>query len=415
MGFWGKIFGGGSSLEELKNAIDQQRFADARMLAEELAGKDLSAAEQAEVAALAVIAGDSLARLNLEEAQGLLRSNKYAQAREYLDLAKELVCSSELRQEIEAAAAPQPRVMDPVITAETEPAAPATPVTVAAVTSISVDDEEQLQLIMTSYPEDLRGRYLDKGALFKRAFLLTHAGEDEAALAAWQQLAAADHDDLYWFELGALQGRGGELAAARQALEQAVSINPELFLAVEALVMVLMTQKAYAEAEQLLIKLLENGVNPRFCHAQLTSLFARQGDYEQADREARIALTVHNGDPEFLQLAAAVFEKNGKLADAEGALQKIPGGGCGGGSSLPLAEYWLRHKKELSKALDVFNAACREDPDNPRWQLRTAQTYVARNWRKDGLKLLSKVVGDPRLEPALAQEAEQLLAQLKSE
>jgi hypothetical protein len=71
----------------------------------------------------------------------------------------------------------------------------------------------------------------------------------------------------------------------------------------------------------------------------------------------------------------------------------------------------LRQKRELDKILETFNAACREDPEDPRWQLRVAQTYLAKNWQKDGLKLLRIVVDDPRLEPELVKEARELLAE----
>ena len=81
--------------------------------------------------------------------------------------------------------------------------------------------------------------------------------------------------------------------------------------------------------------------------------------------------------------------------------------------SLPLAEFLLRQKRELARILDTFNAACRQDPQNPRWQLRAAQTYIARNWKKEGLELLKRVVDDPQLDPQLQQEAKLLLAEQK--
>ena len=110
---------------------------------------------------------------------------------------------------------------------------------------------------------------------------------------------------------------------------------------------------------------------------------------------------------------ASLLEQAGEMKEAESILRRIPaGGGCGGGGgmSVPLAEFLLRQKRELGKVLDTFNAACRQDPQNPRWPLRAAQTYIARNWKKEGLDLLGKVVHDPSLDPQLKREAEQLLA-----
>ncbi len=408
MGLFSKLFGSKTSLEQLQKVVSQRRYADARVMAEELLAQDLEPDTRQTVTSLATLAGDELAKRNLDEGLGFKRNGQLKQAQEYFELAATLVCSDGLRQEIAEAMNTEPEVQ-PVATHEQE-------------TSKKVDSEDysptghddlQLDLILTSYPQDMRQRYLDKSNAFKQAFLFTHAGEDERALTAWQTVTHDEQDDLYYFELGALYGRCGRFAEARTALEQSLVLKGDQSLAIEALVAVLQQLNEFKVAEELLQQLLDKGMNPRFCHAQLTYLYAQQGELELAGEQARLGLTVQNGDPAFLQLAALVFERLTCLDEAELALKRIPSGGCCGGISLPLAEFWLRQKKELAKVLDVFNAACREEPDNPRWQLRAAQTYMARNWRKDALKLLSKVVGDPRLDPELAEEAAQQLALLQ--
>ncbi len=408
MGFLSKIFGSKATFEQLQKLVSQQRFADARVMAEELLSQGLDADVNQQVLVLAAQSGDALAQRNLDEGLGFLRNGQGQQALDYFELAQDLVHRNELRLQIVAAKQE----------ATEQATSKSASITVAPQNSsdedlLSGQDDVQLDLILTSYPEDLRHRYQEKNGLFKHAFLLTHAGEDQNALAAWQKIPETEQDDLYFFELGSLYGRCGELAAARNALEQSLHITEDQPLAVEALVAVLQQSGEFSDAENLLRKLLEQGMNPRFCHAQLTYLFAQQGDFDKAAQEARLGLTVQNGDPAFLQLAALVFERLSCFEEAEQALKKIPAGGCCGGISLPLAEFWLRQKKELHKVLDVFNDACRQDPDNPRWQLRAAQTYSARNWRKDALSLLHKVVGDPRLEPELAEEAAQELALLQ--
>jgi len=417
MGFLGKIFGsGGDSIEGLRKAMEQKRFADARLLAEKLIDQSLNEAEQVEIEQLRIAAGDGLAELNLAEALGLQSCGLFEQAAEHLQLAQEQVCNAELGKKIEQAIAAEPLVPE-ISSIEEErltacaSCSPQTRPLQNAEDAICGDDESQLELILSSYPADLAERYAGKNKIFKAAFLLSHAGQDEQALPLWQQVEAAEQDDLYWFELGSLLGRTGQLQEACPALEMALEKNPELLLAIEALVPILIGLDDYSLAEERLQKFLDQGVDPAFCYAQLTSLYVRQQKFSAAAESARQAIAAGNLDPGFMLLAASVLEHIGALDEAENILRRLPASGGGGGTSLPLAEFWLRQKRELGTILDTFNVACREDPEDPRWQLRVAQTYLAKNWIKDGLKLLRVVVNDPRLDPELAQEAAQLLAE----
>ena len=49
MGLFGKLFGGGPSLDQLRKAVQQKRYADARILAEELSAQSLEKSEEQEV------------------------------------------------------------------------------------------------------------------------------------------------------------------------------------------------------------------------------------------------------------------------------------------------------------------------------------------------------------------------------
>ncbi len=419
MGFLKKIFGGGGgSIEGLRKAIAQQRFSDARLFAEQLAGQSLVEAEVVEVERLRIIARDGLAELNLNEALGLQCCGDFEQAADHLRLAQEQVCSADLREKIEQTLAAEPLVPE-IDSADVEHSG-------SCATcfsqprplqedeeSMPADTEIQLELILTSYPDDLAERYLTKSETFKAAFLLSHAGQDEQALPLWQQVEKADQDDLYWFELGALLARNGNLKEALSSLEMALEANPEMLLAIEALIPVLIATGDFRLAEERLQQFLSQGIVPSFCHAQLTSLYVQQKKYPLAAEHARQSLAAGNDESGFMLLAASVLEHVGALGETENVLQRLPAAGCRGGTNLPLAEFWLRQKRELGNILDTFNAACREYPDEPRWQLRVAQTYLARNWVKDGLKLLRKLVDDPRLESDLAEEAKKLLAEQK--
>lgn len=417
MGWLGRIFGGGASLEDLRKAVEQQRFADARLLAEQLLEQSLPDAEVAEATQLQVIAGDGLARLNLNEALGFQRSGDTELAAEHLQLAAQQVYSDDLRSAIEQAAA-EPLI--PIVEAPEQgrgsgSCASCDPHVLEPLDPVALDlpdRESQLELVLTSYPPEIAERYRQKSEPFLQAFLLSHAGQDEAAIPIWQEVAAGEQDELYWFEFGAAQVRCGQSREGRKYLEKALQINPGLLPAAEALVSLLVTLDDTDSALTHLQKMLDADQDPAFCHVQLAMVRLQQQQQELALGHARQAVAVGVNDPSFLQLTASLLEQAGELEEAEEVLRRLPAsGGCGGGGmNLLLAEFLLRQERELARILDTFNAACRKEPQNPRWQLRVAQTYLARNWNKEGLAILNKVIGDPQLDPELQQEAELLLA-----
>lgn len=418
MGFLNKLFGGGTSLEGLRKAVEQKRFADARVMAEELQEQSLPENEMAEVEQLGIVAGDGLAKLNFEEALGFQRAGDYARATEHLQLAIDQVCSPELRKEIEGASIEE---MTPVVDHQPESkghggsCSSCGPQEMEEISEEDIefpDLESQVELIMTSYPPEIADRYRQKSEQFMQAFLLSHSGQDEEALEYWQKVPQNEQDDLYWFEYGSSQARNGNPKMGRKNLERALQLNPGMLPAVELLIQIQVGTGATDEALTHLKKMLEKNQSPAFCNAQLALIYMQKKQFDQALEHATQAIDLGVADANFFQMTASLLEKAGKLDEAEKLLKRIPaGGGCsGGGLSLPLAEFLLRQKRDLAKVLDTFNAACRQDPQNPRWQLRAAQTYIARNWTREGLELLKKVVHDPQLEPELKQEAEQLLA-----
>jgi len=420
MGFLKKLFGGGASLEGLRKAVEQKRFADARVMAEELLGQELAEAEQAAVEQLRVAAGDGLAKLNLEEGVGFQRAGETGRATEHFELALEQVCSADLRKEIEAALADEPVVptVEPEENKKNGSCSSCGPQELEPLGSGELelpDLETQVELILTSYPPQLAERYLQKSEPFLQAFILSHSGEDKEALPHWEKVSAPERDDLYWFELGAAQTRSGQNKQGRKNLEKALQLNPELLPAAELLIQLLVSRGEADTALQKLQQMLDAEQSPTFCHIQLALVRLQRKEPELALGHARQALAAGVLDANFLQLTASLLEQAGELEEAEEVLRRIPvSGGCGGGGmSLPLAEFLLRQQRELARVLDTFNAACRQDPQNPRWQLRAAQTYIARNWTREGLELLRKVVKDPQLEPQLKLEAEQLLAAQK--
>ncbi len=416
MGILGKLFGSKPSIEKIQRALEQGSYAEALHLGEDLlAGGD----KTTELADSLIAAADGLARLNLDEGIRSQQAGNAQLAVEHLQLAMSQARSAELIKNIEIALA-QNSAESPILTKESDQLETAVgsacgscaPDTREAEVSLGdlPDLQSQIELIIASYPVEMQQRYLAQSDSFFKAFLLVHEGEDLQALPYWDEVPREERDELYLFELGCLHARLGNDTQGATLLQQSLDLDPENPLVIDALLS-LLEKGEHSSAHKLLQQQVDAGVQPALCYARQCELQVAAQDSVAAFDSARKALAAGYADPGFFVLAAGLFEEAGQLEEAEQLLSGLPGGGCGGGINLPLAEFWLRHNRELAKILDTFNGACRQEPDNPRWQLRVAQTYLARKWRKQGLELLQRVVGDPRLDDTLRLEAEQLLAQ----
>ncbi|PLX93450.1 MAG: hypothetical protein C0620_07605 [Desulfuromonas sp.] len=420
MGLFSRLFSKTNDLTALKKAIDQQRYADALHIAEELNGSDIDAAERVKVQQLAARAGDALAKINLDEGLFLLRDGQRERAAEHLQLAQQQAVSEELIHQASEAL----QQLDVPTTLPLQNA-PASSSSCSSCSSCGPDNGEvpaplaaedhpdfdaQLELILVGYPEPLATRYQQKSSEFLQAFVLAHQGDDLEAMKQFGKLPANEQDDLFDFEVGSLMARLGEPERGCDALYSAFQKNPDFLLAAETLVSILVAMKHYAKAISFISEILAQDRELAFCHAQLASVYHVSNDAENALSHARLALEAGHNDSRILLMTAMLLEAKNELVEAESFYQRIPGGGCGGGMNLYLAEFLLRQKRELRKVLDTFNHACRQEPNNPRWQLRVAQTYLGLGWDKRGKELLNLVVRDPRLMEELRSEGQALLA-----
>lgn len=415
MGFLGKLFSNKTDIDKLRSAIVLRNYAEAFHLAEDLLA---TGEESTELIGLQVAAADGLAQLNLDEGLRFLQAGNVPLGADHLQLALSQARSSELKAKIEKAISQQAVAESEVIVGD-ERSVPESAINGDSEVHLSPriaevdlpDQQSQLELVLASYPSDMQQRYLARSTAFLQAFLQLHEGEDRQSLILWQQLPEDERDGLYLFELGSLYGRLGKYTNGIGTLRQALDLEPGNLLVVDALLTLMLDQNELSAAIKLLNQQLDVGADPAFCYARRCELQLRNQDRVTAFESARKALGAGFTEPGFVALAASLYEQDGQLDEAEHLLTGLPGGGCGGGINLPLAEFWLRQNRELSRVLDAFNGACRQEPENLRWQLRAGQTYLARNWRKQGLKILRNLVGDPRLDEQLRLEAEQLLAE----
>ena len=272
------------------------------------------------------------------------------------------------------------------------------------------DFDSQLQEILANYPKELAERYPAKSANFLQALVLASQGEDRQALDMLAKLPIGEQDDLFDYELGVLMARHGHEQKACNTMRSCLKQNPDHLLAVETLVVVLVGMKENDQALELILQMLLEDRDGSFCHAQLASLYHIQQDDDLALKHCLEAIKAGHNDPNITLLAATLLEKNNELQQAETLYAQILDGD-GEGIGLYLAEFLLRQQRELNKVLDTFITASLQEPDNPRWQLRIAQTQIARGSKRKGVDLLRVVMNNQQLSEMLRDEAQTLLEQ----
>lgn len=421
-----KIFGGNNAddpLGQLRRAVQQQRWADALSLGEAIEKSGFGPEETSEMETLLGAAGDELARINLLEGEACLRAGERSKAVEHFSLAAAQARSEEPARRAAEALKELDRAIVPTAPPVPEAAScsssgcsscgvPATSTEEAAPVPSDLDPQTRLELILSSYPPDWAERYRGAGESFLEAFLLAHEGRENEALACFDRVPNEERSELFFFERGALLGRLGESEKGGADLEKALALNPGNTLALDTLVSLELDNGRETEVEMRLRDLLEHGTSAAICHGWLAFILARRGETEAALEHGLQAVAQGGADGDILPLTANLLEQSQRFEEAESLLSQLASGGCGGGPNVLLAEFWLRRKKNLDQALEGFKGALRSEGDNPRWQLRIAQTYLARGWKREGLPMLEGVLSDPRLDPDLREEG---LAQLREE
>lgn len=424
MSFLSRWFGSRNPLDEIRKASVQERWADVLIFASALEDNSLPASEQTELCELVDGAAENLSRINFKEGLASLRADDFRRGMEHLDLARQLVRSRELRELIDAEFVRIGSSSD--LPAGTKPAVPAplnksscassccgttatAPVNPSAFAG-NFDESTRFDIVLTAYPPDLLPRYLELSPLMRQAILLAHDEKGDEALDLFSTIHENERNDLFFYETGALFARMNQYPEAVKALQQAISMNPAFILAALTLVDLHVGQKNYVAAENLLSQMLKANCMPDYCHARFAQTSQAQGDSSKAFEHATEALNLGNKDPELMVFVARTLEAQGRISEAEAVLSAIPaGGGCSGAANVELADFWLRHKKNLQKSLEMFKNAAKGDPENPLWGYHIARVYLALGWTKEGRQILQSFVDADSIDGSLRDNAIQLL------
>ncbi len=408
MSFFKNIFTGGDPLAVIRKAADRRQWADVLSRCDALDLDRLNAEERAEIEALERNAGDSLATVNLEEGKAFLRAGDMTRAADHLDLAATQARTPGLLDDIrhyqgqlrseESTAEPLPMgcVSSSCGATCSEPS-----VAVLGDEDADLPAEQRLELILAGYPSEWAEKYFHADPVFLEGFLLAHEGQDEEALAQFDKVSPDARDLIYYFERGALYGRLGQVDKAVADLKRALEEAPAARIVLDILIHFEKMMDDGQAAENRLLELLRNGIDPGFCHGHLAAIYASRDQMDPALEQGLKALSAGTGDPDVIYLTATLLERQGRVGEAEALFSRLSGSGCGS-INVALAEFWLRQKKNLDKALDAFKKAAGHI-------FRTAETYLAKGWEKEGVRLLSSLMEKPDLDDALKKRGMQLL------
>lgn len=400
-------------MTSMNRAMRQQRWADVLIEGESIQRGKLTAQLSDELDSAIETAGNRLAEINLEEGEACLRAGEKQRASEHFMLAAQYARTEEPKRRAEQLLRdlqtfPEQTVASASASSCCASGCQSAPLDNSEV-SVMWDMETRLELALSSYPPEWVERYIETGIEFKQALLMSHEGLLDEALAEFEAVPDSARDDLFYFERGSLQVRMNDLKKGRGDLERAVHLNPRHELAMESLVSLDIASRNLPSAESRLQAMLSAELAPSFCYSRLAMISAGKDDEASAIEYGKKALASGPVDMETLVLQASLLEKTGNLAEAEALLASLPAGGCGGGAHVLLAEFWLRQGKSLKKALESFKGSSRQDPENLRWPMRIAQTYLALGWHKDGQAMMKKVLSAPGLDKNLKQEAEEIV------
>lgn len=425
MSLFSRWFGSRHPLDEIRKASSQERWADVLSYSSVIDEKILSESDRVQLSEFVDTAADHLAEINFEEGLASLRADDFRRGMEHLDLARQLVRSGELRKSIDAEFARISDSSDNNLASDSPPASGSTfknsctssccststaSTDSSHIADSSFDEATRFELVLTAYPVDIRKRYLELPLQIRQAILLAHEENAEEALISFSKVSASEQNDIFFYETGSLFARCNQYQEAVKALQQAINLNPGFVLAAMTLVDLHIVHKNYAAAENLLAQMLSAKWMPDYCHARFAVISQGQGDSARAFEHAATALSLGHKDPDLMVFVAKTLESQGRIDEAEAVYSSLPvGGGCSGGANVELADFWLRHKKNLQKSLEMFKNAAKGDPENPLWGYHIARVYLALGWKKEATQILESFVKADSIDKSLRENSILLL------
>lgn len=158
---------------------------------------------------------------------------------------------------------------------------------------------------------------------FEDAYTSLVAGNTESALTLYLDVLKDDPNNIFaLFGLGSTLQRIGWLAEARATYEELLAIEPDNTGALTNM-MTLISQESPDQALANLIRL--HDINPGFSpiSAQIGLLLAEQGDYPEAIRNLKFAISLSPDNMMYIYNLAIIYDRLGEHGDARSLYEQV--------------------------------------------------------------------------------------------
>lgn len=269
---------------------------------------------------------NTLAGMNLREAEYSINSGSYAKAEEHLQMVMELAEDVALREKAEKLSAQMSSQNDFHNLNNNNNACAGCKTSHLQVTEnveegFDVDShlspEEKFELLIGTLPAPLPGRYASLGKDFACCYLLIHDGEDDKALPILEQLLSSSEDDILYYELALIKFRQKDFTSCDKYLKRAVAINPENPLSYLALVQLRIEGGEYREAIPLLEHMITSDLLGNQARIILGDIHLLLGEEVEATAIFSKALSLPGISREAAERLHPLLVKTGRSEDAE--------------------------------------------------------------------------------------------------
>jgi len=279
---------GNSLFKDGHYAEARQYFLDALEKIEDSAG---SGQNRPHILTMISSCGNSLAEMNISEAEAALRSGNGPKATEYLELSLELADDVCIREKAEKLISS----LTQFSSADNNEAEPQkkqscsscstshqhTPET-AHILPDHLHGHEQFQLFINTLPGDLPHRYASLGEEFAEAYLMSHSGDSSQALNKFRQLLSTSDNDIILYETALLEYKEGRRDVCESLLRRAIALNEDNPVCYLSLAQLLADTGRLDEAAALLKSMMERMILYEQSLVMLADVYTAQGDQENA-------------------------------------------------------------------------------------------------------------------------------------
>ncbi len=263
---------------------------------------------------------NSLANLNLQEAEYALNSGNPIKAEEHLQMVLELAEDVALREKAEKFAANIASRND-FHNLNNNNGCSGCHTSHGTESSFHADShlsmEEKFELLVSTLPAPLPERYASLGKEFACCYLSIHDGEDDKAQPILERLLRSTEDDILFYELALIKFRQNDFSSCEDLLKRAIAINPQNPLCYLALVQLRIETGQVADAIPLLEQMIQSDILSGQARIILGDVTAMLGEDDKAIDIFSTALSVHGISREAAERLLPLLVKQGRPADAE--------------------------------------------------------------------------------------------------